>query len=64
MEVIGEGTAKISATVSIGIAIISEADRDVQDMIERADEALYVAKNTGRNRSFLMPAAGPETRAA
>ena len=63
-EIIGEGTARISATVSVGIAIISEADRDVQDMIERADEALYVAKNTGRNRSFLMLAAGPETRAA
>ena len=54
-EIIGEGTTQISATVSIGIAIISETDRDVEDMIERADEALYVAKNTGRNRSFLMP---------
>jgi diguanylate cyclase (GGDEF)-like protein len=56
METIGHGTAQISATVSVGIAIISNGDRDVQDMIERADQALYVAKNTGRNRSFLLPA--------
>jgi diguanylate cyclase (GGDEF)-like protein len=60
MEVIGEGATQLSATVSIGIAIISDNDRDVQDMIERADQALYVAKNTGRNRSFLMPV--PEAR--
>ena len=25
-------------------------------MIERADQGLYVAKKTGRNRTFLMPA--------
>jgi diguanylate cyclase (GGDEF)-like protein len=56
-EIIGEGATQLSATVSIGIAFISESDRDVQDMIERADQALYVAKNTGRNRSFLMPVA-------
>ena len=27
-----------------------------QYMIERADQGLYVAKKTGRNRTFLMPA--------
>ncbi|MDB5653047.1 MAG: hypothetical protein JWQ94_660 [Tardiphaga sp.] len=57
MEIIGDGATQLSATVSIGIAIIAETDRDVQDMIERADQGLYVAKNTGRNRSFLMPVA-------
>lgn len=55
IEPIGEGDTQISATVSVGIAVISDSDRDVQDMIERADQALYVAKNTGRNRSFLLP---------
>jgi len=31
-------------------------------VIERADQGLYVAKKTGRNRTFLMPAT--EDRAA
>jgi diguanylate cyclase (GGDEF)-like protein len=53
LAVIGDD-ARISATVSIGLAIISASDRDVQDMIERADQGLYVAKNTGRNCCFFM----------
>ncbi|WP_371420719.1 diguanylate cyclase [Tardiphaga sp.] len=56
LAIIGEGDIRISATVSIGIALIADSDRDVQDMIERADQGLYVAKNTGRNRCFFMPA--------
>jgi diguanylate cyclase (GGDEF)-like protein len=56
LAVISEGETRISATVSIGVALIADSDRDVQDMIERADQGLYVAKNTGRNRSFFMPA--------
>jgi diguanylate cyclase (GGDEF)-like protein len=60
LAIIGENATRMSATVSIGIAIITESDRDVQDMIERADQGLYVAKNTGRNRCFFMP--GPESR--
>jgi diguanylate cyclase (GGDEF)-like protein len=55
---ISYGALAISATVSIGIAVIAEADRDVQDMIERADQGLYQAKNTGRNRTFFMPVTG------
>lgn len=55
---ISYGALTISATVSIGIAVIADADRDVQDMIERADQGLYLAKNTGRNRTFFMPVTG------
>lgn len=62
---IGYGSLDISVKVSIGIAIIDETDRDVQDMIERADQGLYLAKNTGRNRTFFMPAVdAAEVRAA
>ncbi len=49
------GTTTFLATVSIGVSIIAESDRDVQDLIERADQGLYVAKKTGRNRTLLMP---------
>ena len=55
---ISYGALTISATVSIGIAVIADADRDVQDMIERADQGLYLAKNTGRNRTLFMPVTG------
>lgn len=48
----GDMTTKV--TVSIGIAVIATQDRDVQDMIERADQGLYLAKNAGRNRAVLV----------
>lgn len=50
------GDIVIPITVSVGLALFDERDRDVQDVIERADQGLYVAKKTGRNRTFLMPA--------
>jgi len=50
------GDTVIRLTVSVGLALFDESDRDVQDVIERADQGLYVAKKTGRNRTFLMPA--------
>ncbi|KKB76995.1 hypothetical protein VW35_16045 [Devosia soli] len=40
----------ISVTVSIGVALVAQNDRDVNDTIERADRALYRAKTSGRNR--------------
>ncbi len=64
-KTIQHGETSIPATVSIGVAINTEGDRDVQDMIERADQGLYVAKKTGRNRVHLMEAAeGRDARAA
>jgi diguanylate cyclase (GGDEF)-like protein len=46
---------KLSVTVSIGIYVADRID-DIQDAISRADEALYKAKNSGRNRVCLAPA--------
>lgn len=56
--------ATIPATVSVGVALLDETDRDVQDMIERADQGLYTAKKSGRNCVVLMPAAEVCIRAA
>jgi diguanylate cyclase (GGDEF)-like protein len=61
---IRHGDILIPATVSIGLAIFAEDDRDVQDIIERADQGLYVAKKTGRNRVFMMPADADRDRDA
>ncbi len=52
--VVQYGEVQIPVTVSIGVALFAEKDRDAQDIIERADQGLYVAKKTGRNRTFLM----------
>lgn len=43
----------VSVTASVGGAIVRETDRDVQDVIERADTALYQAKAAGRNRAVI-----------
>jgi diguanylate cyclase (GGDEF)-like protein len=37
-------------TVSVGIAVSEEPDQPMNELIERADRALYAAKRAGRNR--------------
>lgn len=39
-----------SVTVSIGLAMVSPGDADLANTIERADRALYLAKQSGRDR--------------
>jgi two-component system, cell cycle response regulator len=40
----------IPVTVSMGIAVLSDAERGATELIKRADEKLYEAKRGGRNR--------------
>ncbi len=42
--------AKLKITVSIGISSYHKGMKKKKDLIERADEALYLAKQKGRNR--------------
>jgi diguanylate cyclase (GGDEF)-like protein len=44
---------EIGATVSIGITFTTNYQSDVEALIARADEALYEAKNSGRNRVVI-----------
>jgi diguanylate cyclase (GGDEF)-like protein len=44
----------ITATVSIGMATTTDNILSVKDLIKRADEALYKAKNEGRNQIAIM----------
>jgi diguanylate cyclase (GGDEF)-like protein len=47
----GDGDLVTKITVSIGInTLIPEADMTIKEFIEKADQALYKAKETGRNR--------------
>lgn len=45
----------ISVTVSIGIGSLAGEVASITDMLRSADEALYRAKETGRNRVILNP---------
>jgi diguanylate cyclase (GGDEF)-like protein len=56
---------ELAVTVSIGCAAITGHDRDIEELIERADRALYAAKAAGRNCIRLAPPqAGKKVRAA
>ncbi|VVC74958.1 putative diguanylate cyclase YegE [Aquicella siphonis] len=41
-------------TTSIGIAFLKDADISVDEFIKQADQALYVAKNSGRNTYYVF----------
>ena len=41
---------RISATVSIGLATFPAQVSDITQLMEKADESLYLCKRTGRNR--------------
>jgi diguanylate cyclase (GGDEF)-like protein len=44
------GEAQVRFSVSIGVAARLPGETDAQDVVERADRALYVAKRNGRNQ--------------
>jgi diguanylate cyclase (GGDEF)-like protein len=47
------GEISTTVTVSIGVATLPEDARDPEELIAKADEALYRAKNLGRNRVIV-----------
>jgi diguanylate cyclase (GGDEF)-like protein len=48
--VVNAGGHAISFTTSVGCALGTHQARDLEDVIQNADKALYAAKSTGRNR--------------
>ena len=50
------GGEKAFLSASIGIALYPPDARDLNDLVERADQAMYASKNGGRNRfSYFTP---------
>lgn len=45
-----EGSASVAFTVSIGAALLEREDKNVEDLLRRADGKLYEAKSAGRDR--------------
>ncbi len=45
---------RIPVTVTIGLTKVTENDERVDDVIQRADRALYEGKNNGRNRLCVL----------
>ena len=51
---IAAGESNVNLTVSIGVTSKTTADKDIDDMLRRADRALYHAKAQGRNQVRWM----------
>lgn len=49
----------IRLTVSVGVASLNDTNRELTDLIAAADAALYLAKQTGRNKTQIANANAP-----
>ncbi len=47
-------SGSIRITVSIGVAPVGSADKDWSVAIRKADHAMYMAKESGRNRIAIF----------
>lgn len=49
-----DGSLRVAITVSIGLATLTGAHRQLTDLLAAADTALYMAKDGGRNQTRVM----------
>ena len=45
---------QIKITLSIGLTALTPDDREFESLLRRADDALYEAKRTGRDRLIVL----------
>ncbi len=50
---------KLSLTISVGVAELREDISDLQDLLDTADQGLYMAKQNGRNRVMSIQNVNP-----
>jgi diguanylate cyclase (GGDEF)-like protein len=46
---------RVRVTASVGVVISSDADESAEELLRRADEAMYLAKRAGKNRASFAP---------
>ena len=51
-----ESGPSIKLTISVGVAALDGASRELTEMLAAADAALYYAKETGRNKTHVITA--------
>jgi diguanylate cyclase (GGDEF)-like protein len=49
----------VKLTISVGVAALDGASRELTEMLAAADAALYYAKETGRNKTHVISATAP-----
>lgn len=52
-SIAGQPISDINITASFGVAVRSGANTTISELVDRADEALYVSKRSGRNKVTL-----------
>jgi two-component system cell cycle response regulator len=60
----GEPRVALPITISVGVAMTRSAGETPASLLRRADEALYAAKNGGRNCLRVADASAPGAHAA
>lgn len=46
------GTARLQVTISLGVSVLLPEDDEIEQVLKRADAAMYEAKRDGRNRTM------------
>jgi diguanylate cyclase (GGDEF)-like protein len=46
------GAATLHVTISPGVSVLSPDDERIEQVLKRADDAMYEAKRGGRNRTM------------
>lgn len=54
MKLTGNWQGEISLTLSIGVTCLQTEDKDFDNLFSRADKALYIAKNSGRDQVHCL----------
>lgn len=49
------GVFNLTTTISMGVATYPEHGKSKEELLRAADRAMYIAKNTGRNRVVIYP---------
>jgi diguanylate cyclase (GGDEF)-like protein len=60
-KVLDTRAGRVTVTVSLGVAALDDEHLTPETLLDRADQALYVAKQNGRNRVWSQFGAHPDT---